>query len=338
MPQIGLSLPVWLQYGEGRVPYDFLDLTHIKPEIASDQTYDVSLHFTVPTNDRNMDLGNFMVRLTLVSTSPHNATLHQSSRPASVTYEPQLARNLNSFKHLRTLFLMSPPPSIQKIKLPLIERRVLQSTSNGKRGKLGYAKVEVGRQDAYDESKNDRTAELQVYQATLVLDAHLEGVRWVLYYHPYLSFGVFSTAFLLAELIAVVSTWAIVLYRTPNQSSPRKPNIKIEDDRGGDPGLRKKRRFVKTSEGDESTGGQSSVSLSSAEEEEDYRTDGRIDDSRQGAGTGGRWVIKTEKDEDEGILLENSDLLSGNSRSTATRSGSRAGSSSNSVGRRSVAY
>ncbi|WAQ84858.1 hypothetical protein PtA15_5A431 [Puccinia triticina] len=223
VPHVGFRLPVWLQYGEARVPYAAMDLSSIAPEITVDQAYDVHLLLTVPTNDRNMNLGNFMVHFSLVTTHPHNTTLHQSSRHASLIYEPGFARVLHGFKYLRTLFFLSSPPSVQHIRVPLLEHRIIHPTSLGKRTKIAYAKIEVGRQDVYSSPtlllERDGWGELQIYKATLAFDAHLEGLRWALYYHPYISFCFFSAFFFIAELMAVFITWGTVLYR----EAPSKP-------------------------------------------------------------------------------------------------------------------
>lgn len=223
VPHVGFSLPVWLQYGEARAPYAVLDLSSISPEITLDQAYDVHLHLTVPTNDRNMNMGNFMVHFSMVTNLPHNTTLHHSSRHASLVYEPGFARVLHAFKYLRTLFFFSSPPSIQHVKVPLLEHRIIRPSSLGKRTKIAYATVDVGRQDVYTSPtlllERNGWGELQIYKATIVFDAHLEGLRWALYYHPYISFSFFSAFFFTAELMTVLLTWGTVLYReTPSKS------------------------------------------------------------------------------------------------------------------------
>ncbi|POW19530.1 hypothetical protein PSHT_04528 [Puccinia striiformis] len=213
VPHVGFSQPIWLQYGYVHLPSSSLVFL----------AYDVHLHLTVPTNDRNMNLGNFMVHFALVTTPPHNTTLHQSSRHASLMYEPGFARVLHAFKYLRTLFFLSSPPSVQHVRVPLLEHRIIHPSSLGKRTKIAYARIDVGRQDIYSSPtlllERNGWGELQIYKAVLVFDAHLEGLRWALYYHPYISFCFFSAFFFTAELMAVLLTWGAVLYReSPNKS------------------------------------------------------------------------------------------------------------------------
>ncbi|KAK4046561.1 hypothetical protein OIO90_006528 [Microbotryomycetes sp. JL221] len=51
--------------------------------------------------------------------------------------------------------------------------------------------------------------ELQVYESWINFDAKLTGLRYVLYYHPILSFLVFVTAFTTLELVAALLAWAV---------------------------------------------------------------------------------------------------------------------------------
>ncbi|KAA1119616.1 hypothetical protein PGT21_030189 [Puccinia graminis f. sp. tritici] len=239
VPHVGFRLPVWLHYGEARVPYAVMDLTSIAPEITIDQAYDVHLHLTVPTNDRNMNMGNFMVHFSLVTTPPHNTTLHRSSRHASLVYEPGFARVLHAFKYLRTLFFFSSPPSVQHVRVPLLEHRIIHPSSLGKRTKISHATIDVGRQDVYSSPtlllERNGWGELQIYKAALVFDAHLEGLRWALYYHPYISFCFFSAFFFIAELMAVFVTWGAALYRQSPSKSPELRPFPKEESYSGRP-------------------------------------------------------------------------------------------------------
>ncbi|KAI8449457.1 putative adipose-regulatory protein-domain-containing protein [Phakopsora pachyrhizi] len=321
LPHIGFRLPVWLQYGEAKVPYAILDFASLAPEISIDQAYDVSLQLTVPSNDRNMDLGNFMVTFSLVSAPPLNATLHRTSRHASLVYEPSLARVFHAVKYLRTMFFFSSPPSIQNLKIPLLEQRIIQPRSWGKRGKISHAKLQVGRQDVYNPVSppipitRPPWGELQVYQANLVFDAHLEGIKWVLYHHPYLSFAFFTSLFLFVEICAVIITWVLVLYRSPTVNGIEQ-SVLIKSE-GDEQNLNQiNHQLLMQPVDDEEhkplrrpiSHGMTQVDDSGSEEE--HRA---VDDEDEHDGEAETLVIKTEDDEDEddGVLL-------GGSETTAT--------------------
>lgn len=123
-----------------------------------------------------------MVRLNLMTASPHNTTLHRVSRHSTLAYQPKFARNLHALKYIRTLFLLSSPQVVQHLEVSLLRETIIQASSLGKRGRLGLAQVEVGRNDIYDSMASlvDRRGwgELQVYDATLEFDAHLVGLRF----------------------------------------------------------------------------------------------------------------------------------------------------------------
>lgn len=233
VPQIGLSIPIWLQYGEGRVPYAMADLSNLANPIAIDQAYDVSLRLTVPVNDRNIELGNFMVRLTLKSAPPQNITLHRISRHASLIHQPRFARTLDTIKYLRTLFFLSAPRLVQHLNIDLFSQKVINPSSLAKKGGLALAEIQVGRDDVYGSTIPLAHAkgwgELHVYDATLVFEAHLDGLRALMYYHPYLSFFLFCTLFMIAEFTSVLCTWGLVALRRAQSKQPDQIFIKKED-------------------------------------------------------------------------------------------------------------
>ncbi|EGG03728.1 uncharacterized protein MELLADRAFT_78459 [Melampsora larici-populina 98AG31] len=233
VPQIGLSIPLWLQYGEGRVPYATADLSNLAHPIAIDQAYDVSLRLTVPVNDRNIELGNFMVRLTLKTAPPQNVILHRISRHSSLIHQPQLARTLDTIKYLRTLFFLSAPRLVQHLDIKLFSQKVINPSSLSKKGGLALAEIQVGRDDAYGSTISLAHAkgwgELHIYDAILVFEAHLDGLRALMYYHPYLSFFVFCTLFMIAEFTSVLCTWGLVAVRKSQTKQPDGVFIKKEE-------------------------------------------------------------------------------------------------------------
>ncbi|KDN53406.1 hypothetical protein K437DRAFT_70482 [Tilletiaria anomala UBC 951] len=122
LPQVGLRKTVWLQYGESRPPYAYLnfepaqsrhsfhseaaeDILNSKAHFfADDQEYDVTLELQVPLTAANIDLGNFMAALDL--RNEKNETVWKASRPAILLQEPLPVRALSS---LSLLFSRSLP-------------------------------------------------------------------------------------------------------------------------------------------------------------------------------------------------------------------------------------
>ncbi|BGP51633.1 hypothetical protein JCM10450v2_007583 [Rhodotorula kratochvilovae] len=74
---------VWLQYGEHRPPYALVPLQDHKYSTPG-QVYDLALDLTVPVNPNNLDLGNFMVALSLVDAAGERVL--NASRPAILSH------------------------------------------------------------------------------------------------------------------------------------------------------------------------------------------------------------------------------------------------------------
>ncbi|KAA1109789.1 hypothetical protein PGTUg99_035059 [Puccinia graminis f. sp. tritici] len=119
------------------------------------------------------------------------------------------------------------------------KHRIIHPSSLGKRTEISHATIDVGRQDVYSSPtlllERNGWGELQIYKAALVFDAHLEGLRWARYYHPYISFCFFSVFFFIAELMAVFVTWGAALYRQSPSKSPELRPFPKEESYSGRP-------------------------------------------------------------------------------------------------------
>ena len=101
VPKVALSKDVWLQYGEGAPWADVrLDATPSdalvwqkearQPMFDVDLPYDVSLDLRIPVNRVNVDMGNFMVDMSLRT---HDGTvLYESHRPVLLVPDPLFLR------------------------------------------------------------------------------------------------------------------------------------------------------------------------------------------------------------------------------------------------------
>ncbi|GAA97772.1 uncharacterized protein L969DRAFT_43656 [Mixia osmundae IAM 14324] len=241
IPELGLSQPAWLQYGQGRPPFAIVPLKGAG-ELASDQPYDITLDLLVPASERNIELGNFMVTVELKSAD--NTTILRASRPASLAYESALVRSLHALTNYKTLLSFSRS-QIQYINVRLVDSAILQHSG---RKKIANAIVEVGRWDSHQlllgapsatpvnpnmlgsqdqavasvlsallaaQSRGStiNAGELQVYESTLRFDAHFEGLRYIMYNYPKASFIVFTSIFTFWEIFAALSAWAVIAYR-----------------------------------------------------------------------------------------------------------------------------
>jgi hypothetical protein len=111
---------------------------------------------------------------------------------ASLVWTPELVRTTRTI--LRLPFYLFLPSSLstpkQHLRVPLISRKALRSFSTAQ---IGSAVLSIGRMDAYPVGLDDkavegcppataaaaigRPQELQIYDATLRIVAHLTGIR-----------------------------------------------------------------------------------------------------------------------------------------------------------------
>ncbi|KWU47541.1 hypothetical protein RHOSPDRAFT_30970 [Rhodotorula sp. JG-1b] len=95
---------VWLQYGHHRPPYAHVKLDPLKYNVPG-PAYDVSLEATLPVNENNLRLGNFMVSLSLVdSLGSHAVNVSRPAilNPSGLSSDPRKDRSA-SVSIIRTL-------------------------------------------------------------------------------------------------------------------------------------------------------------------------------------------------------------------------------------------
>lgn len=215
VPDIGIRNEVWLQYGHEQPPFANIDLRTpdgYRSVFAEDQQYDVSLDLIVPLSAANIDLGNFMVSLDLMS--PLNNTVHHASKPTIIVHESATVRAMNNLafqltRNAPALLLPTSSPPVQLLTISLLRRAILQPPNaahpfgSPSSESVVRAHITVGRQDSLKywmyggghgvggvmregggimkaaagaEGFRSR-GELQTHGASLRFDAHLTGLR-----------------------------------------------------------------------------------------------------------------------------------------------------------------
>ncbi|BGP27616.1 adipose-regulatory protein, Seipin family protein [Rhodotorula toruloides] len=178
---------VWLQYGQFRPPYAIVRLEDGKYSVPG-RVYDVSVEASVPVNENNLELGNFMVAVSLLDGAGNrvvNASRPALLSPTECVPRPAPAASKSLF-HLPSLFtlplsflplprtpslfafssiLPSPCAPLQTLNIPILEstsfvspipssslgwvrRRRATRTLRGA-GPVKSVWVEIGRKDAY---------------------------------------------------------------------------------------------------------------------------------------------------------------------------------------------
>ncbi|BGP35333.1 hypothetical protein JCM10296v2_007169 [Rhodotorula toruloides] len=177
---------VWLQYGHFRPPYAVVRLEDGKYSVPG-RVYDVSVEASVPVNENNLELGNFMVAVNLLDSAGNRVV--NASRPALLSPTeclPQPAPASKSLFRLPSLLALPlsllPIPRLpsffvsssllpsrcaplQTLDIPLLESTSFVSpVQSSSRGWLGHRRatraprgagpvksvwVEIGRRDAH---------------------------------------------------------------------------------------------------------------------------------------------------------------------------------------------
>ncbi|CAO3571866.1 unnamed protein product [Mortierella alpina] len=200
IPQRGHVGQVHLQYGKPTVPtvigdgpkaeVDFTRGGRYGQFLRADQAYDISVNLLVPASKRNVEIGNFMVVVTLLRAD--GRVVRSSSRPAILTYQS------TPLKLMRTAWKAVPlvlewSKEDQVIKVPLIENFVEDSSNP-----VTSARISIS------------TPELQVYRSTIHIDAHFQGLRYFMYYWKVTTALVFMGVFVFWEIIFSIITWQVL--------------------------------------------------------------------------------------------------------------------------------
>ncbi|KAI1304445.1 Berardinelli-Seip congenital lipodystrophy 2 (seipin) [Mortierella claussenii] len=155
--------------------------------LRGEQAYDISVWLTVPTSSTNVGLGNFMIKVQLQNRN--GQALITSSRPAIVTFESFLLRISRTVWRAIPL-LLKWTREAQTLRVSLMENFV-EDTSNP----VSQVIIEIS------------NPHLQIYKASLHINARFQGLRYFMYYYRISTAVVFISIFIFWELVFCVLTW-----------------------------------------------------------------------------------------------------------------------------------
>lgn len=194
---------------DGINPYGFVSLGAF---LVAQQAYDIKLELDLPRSPPNLEAGNFMLEMALLSPaytpssqsadtpfdihgpSTNEAVVFSSRRPAILTYHSRLI-NLSKQVFGLPWYLLGWRDA-EQLEIVMAEG---VSFKKGWRNVPTVAYVEV----------QGRGQSLQVYDVQLKLRARYEGLRWLMYSHRIFSLIVFTTAFWAAEVLFAVLSWVL---------------------------------------------------------------------------------------------------------------------------------
>ncbi|KAH7342211.1 putative adipose-regulatory protein-domain-containing protein [Rhexocercosporidium sp. MPI-PUGE-AT-0058] len=215
VPQIGIERVIHLQYGDGPHPYG---ITSLDSSLVSQQAYDITLVLHVPRSPPNLQQGNFMLSLSLLSptykplpsttdaspltpiTGPTLALskgdiLFSSRRPALLTYTSRLV-SLSERLLALPLYILGLKHESEILHIPMAESA---SFPRGRKNIPGFAMLEL-----------QAGQEVQVYAAKITFKARFGGLRWLMYNYRVISFVIFTAAFWLSEVLFTAIGWLAV--------------------------------------------------------------------------------------------------------------------------------
>ncbi|CZT06483.1 uncharacterized protein RAG0_12188 [Rhynchosporium agropyri] len=240
VPQISIERVIHLQYGDGHHPYG---VTSLDTSLISQQAYDITLTLHVPRSPLNLDQGNFMLSLSLLSpnykpitattTTPDSTLIPSSSstlalsggdilfssrRPAILTYTSRLISLSERLLSL-PLYVLGLKHESEILHIPMAESA---SFSRGRKNIPGFAMLEL-----QSGKFGQAGQEIQVYAAKIAFKATFGGLRWWMYNYRVLSFLMFTSAFWISELLFTAVGWLVV--RSVFSADTEAKEVKGED-------------------------------------------------------------------------------------------------------------
>ncbi|KAI0652281.1 hypothetical protein C8Q79DRAFT_997408 [Trametes meyenii] len=205
---VGWETEIFLQYGDGPIPYAVVAL----PQVIPQQAYDISLHLVVPANEANFELGNFMAYLTLQT--PKNGTIAMARKPAIVLPT-----------HTTPWSLLYNRPGTVDLNIPMFDGLTIGTSR-------ALARVELGRKDQWKSIRDGQGRELAVLSGYIRGVVLHRGVRGIISRFPIASAVVASMVFFLIMFVGMIAClmpaveWhfgADIHEPTPGDDRPHRP-------------------------------------------------------------------------------------------------------------------
>ncbi|KAJ6261407.1 Seipin [Drechslerella dactyloides] len=235
IPQISLSTPVHLIYGQETVHFPHLPLltpsyksakavpygtADIPRDILThEQHYDVYVSLTLPTSPHNFDAGSFMINLTLFNGDlSQPAMVATARRPARLTYKSQIVQTLDTV--MRAPLYLSGWRREQET----LEVLLMEGQEFGKGRVPEFLSIRVGNDYASDKAP-------EAYESHVLFRARFRGLRYFMYNYRIVAFVTFTSAFWMTELFWASVTWlAISSYFFATSKDDSKADENSDDD------------------------------------------------------------------------------------------------------------
>ncbi|EFQ98190.1 hypothetical protein MGYG_01226 [Nannizzia gypsea CBS 118893] len=204
VPQISLERQIHLQY-DMAFPYG---TALLGSRMIPLQKYDVKVILHLPSTPANRAAGNFMLDLAFLQ-EPDDLTgsianasenvLLRSRRPAMLTYTSPMVDTARQLWRL-PLYVLGLKREAEELNIGMMER---VQFPRGKRGVPKGLRLEI--------QSNER---IQVYRASVRIDARFTGLRWIMYNWRTLSFLTFGSMFWLVSTSVATGVWLVLSTRS----------------------------------------------------------------------------------------------------------------------------
>ena len=195
MPKVTSAVPIYFDYSHSQMA------ASSSLNLQAGSRYNLGLLLYTPDTTHNYELGNFMVKLDLLS--PKNKSLVTVSRPAHLRYQSELLRTLKTWFNLFSLVLdYKVQESVTKVEL-------LENYFESLSDPSSYVKITIS------------NPTLHTYSAKLLVDTHFQGLAYFMY-NWWLSTALFFISnIMLAEILFISYLWSIVSELVGDSSSEK---------------------------------------------------------------------------------------------------------------------
>ncbi|KAJ5132734.1 hypothetical protein N7448_006892 [Penicillium atrosanguineum] len=217
IPTVGVDRVVHLQHDPKQHPWG---TASFESEFVSSQPYDVAVVLDMPRTPKNLDVGNFMVDLTLYAHQIGGSVIpvetrnpiSQSRRPAILTYSSPLVDLARRVLRL-PLYLVGWRREAEILEVPMMEK---VEFARGTKNLPQNLRLEI-----------QSWSEVQIYSARVEFRARFTGLRWCMYRWKLTSFVVFSSLFWTISMGSAGLTWFVLSLVL--QPAPIEEQIKEEE-------------------------------------------------------------------------------------------------------------
>jgi seipin len=224
LPDQITKVPIHLQYGYDLNPYGIASIA--SRNIKEQQDYDILLSLTLPRSPSNLERGNFMAALHLLSGAPYKPGVPVPGFTGTGISPPKHGDpNVQAFFQQRSVVFSNARPAIIPYTDPMVSfaKRILFMAYHMLRPSADRIQliVPLAERVRFQRSSSLPTSlfielqagqSLQVYEVEVTFTAQLSGLRWFMYHYRVVAFITLTSAFWVSELFFTAAAYLLLSY------------------------------------------------------------------------------------------------------------------------------